>query len=45
MNKILGFDPLSGVVTAEAGAVLADLDAFLAERGFTMPLDLAAKGS
>lgn len=45
MNKILGFDPVSGIIRAEAGCILQSLDEYLAEQGFMMPLDLGAKGS
>lgn len=45
MNKIKGFDESYGIITAEAGAILEDMDNYLGERGYTMPLDLGAKGS
>lgn len=45
MNKIRTFDDVSGVITADAGAVLEIVDNYLAERGYIFPLDLAAKGS
>lgn len=45
MNKVLAFDEYSGIVTAEAGVVLENLNSYLEERGFIMPLDLGAKGS
>ncbi|KAJ7539328.1 hypothetical protein O6H91_11G087300 [Diphasiastrum complanatum] len=45
MNKILSFDEVSGVLVCEAGCILENLDKYLAEHGFTMPLDLGAKGS
>lgn len=45
MNKIRTFDDVSGVLTADAGAVLEIVDNYLAERGYIFPLDLAAKGS
>jgi len=45
MNKVLSFDPVSGVLTCEAGCVLQTLDEYLEQNGFTMPLDLGAKGS
>ncbi|GAB5371095.1 hypothetical protein AAMO2058_001550200 [Amorphochlora amoebiformis] len=45
MNKIESFDPLLGVIVCEAGCILQNLDEFLREKGFLMPLDLGAKGS
>lgn len=45
MSKIHSFDPISGVITAEAGAILEAMDDFLKEKGHQMPLDLGAKGS
>ena len=45
MKGILGFDAVSGILTCEAGCVLEELDTWLRERGFIMPLDLGAKGS
>ena len=45
MNKILSFDESYGIVTAEAGAVLLDMQNHLHDIGYTMPLDLGAKGS
>jgi FAD/FMN-containing dehydrogenase len=45
MNGILAFDEFSGIVTCEAGVILENLNTYLEERGFVMPLDLGAKGS
>ena len=45
MNKILSFDESYGIVTAQSGAILGDMHDYLAEIGYTMPLDLGAKGS
>jgi FAD/FMN-containing dehydrogenase len=45
MNKIMGFDDSYGIITAESGAVLLDMQNYLNELGYTMPLDLGAKGS
>lgn len=45
MRKISNFDDAFGIVTAEAGVVLEDLDNFLEPKGYTVPLDLGAKGS
>ncbi|KAJ9600104.1 hypothetical protein L9F63_009615 [Diploptera punctata] len=45
MNNIIGLDELSGVLTCQAGCVLENLETYLSERGFMMPLDLGAKGT
>jgi FAD/FMN-containing dehydrogenase len=45
MNRILSFDDTAGVVTAEAGVVLENLDLYVGARGYRVPLDLGAKGS
>ncbi|KAJ4422464.1 D-lactate ferricytochrome c oxidoreductase [Gnomoniopsis sp. IMI 355080] len=45
MSKVRSFDDVSGVLTADAGAVLEIVDNYLAEKGYIFPLDLAAKGS
>ena len=45
MNQILDFDDESGVITAEAGCILENLDNYVGRKGCIMPLDLGAKGS
>jgi len=45
MNRIISLDAYSGIVVCEAGVILEELNAYLEERGFVMPLDLGAKGS
>ena len=45
MNRILDFDAVGGSITCEAGAVLQTMQEYVEERGYTMPLDLGAKGS
>ncbi|KAK9803284.1 hypothetical protein WJX72_007036 [[Myrmecia] bisecta] len=45
MRQITSFDEVSGVLVCQAGCVLEALDQHVAEHGFTMPLDLGAKGS
>ncbi|KAI9477991.1 MAG: hypothetical protein EXX96DRAFT_233854 [Benjaminiella poitrasii] len=45
MNKIRGFDSVSGILTVDAGCVLEVLDNWLGEKNYMMPLDLGAKGS
>lgn len=36
---------VSGVLVCQAGCILQTLDEFVSEHGYTMPLDLGAKGS
>uniref|UniRef100_A0A7S2J429 FAD-binding PCMH-type domain-containing protein n=1 Tax=Zooxanthella nutricula TaxID=1333877 RepID=A0A7S2J429_9DINO len=45
MNTIIDIDDYTGIMTCEAGCVLEQVDAKLAEKGLRMPLDLGAKGS
>jgi FAD/FMN-containing dehydrogenase len=45
MNSVRSFDPVSGILVADAGLVLESADGYLAEKGFIFPLDLGAKGS
>jgi FAD/FMN-containing dehydrogenase len=45
MNKIRKFDPISGVVTVDAGMVLQELEEYANEQGCMMPIDLGAKGT
>ncbi|ONK75735.1 uncharacterized protein A4U43_C03F19990 [Asparagus officinalis] len=45
MDKIISLDKVSGILICEAGCILDNLNTFLANEGFVMPLDLGAKGS
>ena len=45
MNRVLSLDATAGSLVCEAGCVLEALQAHVAARGHTMPLDLGAKGS
>ncbi|KAK7694538.1 hypothetical protein QCA50_001724 [Cerrena zonata] len=45
MNKVRSFDPVSGILVADAGCVLESLSEYLAPHNHIMPLDLGAKGS
>jgi len=45
MNKVIEFDPIAGTLVCQAGCILEHVNKYLEERGFIMPLDLAAKGS
>ncbi len=43
MNKVTSFGLESGTLVCGAGCILENLETYAQERGFTMPLDLAAK--
>ena len=45
MRRVLSFAPNSGVLVAEAGCVLGELQELAAREGLVVPLDLGAKGS
>lgn len=45
LNKIRSFDPVSGILVADAGVILENADSYLREQGYIFPLDLGAKGS
>lgn len=45
MNDIISLDTLSGILICQAGCILGNLDSFVSDQGFTMPIDLGAKGS
>jgi FAD/FMN-containing dehydrogenase len=45
MSEIRSFDPITGVLVADAGLVLEKADSYLKEQGYIFPLDLGAKGS
>ena len=45
MNNIIGFDESYGIVSAEAGCILSDVQDYTKARGYEVPLDLGAKGS
>ena len=45
LDKIINFDSLSNSLHCEAGCILENLNNYLNEKGFQMPLDLGAKGS
>lgn len=44
-NKILGFDSSYGILSAEAGCILQDLQNYAIENNAEFPIDLGAKGS
>jgi len=43
MNKIHELSPYTGILKTQAGAILADVDKFVNERGYIFPLDLGAR--
>eukprot|EP01039_Chlorochromonas_danica_P010627 gene10627-11778_t len=45
LNKILTIDPVGGIITCEAGCILAHLNDVVKDLGYQIPLDLGAKGS
>ncbi|WP_312795095.1 FAD-binding oxidoreductase [Tianweitania sp.] len=45
MNRVLAVDPVDGSLTAEAGCILADIQAAAANVGKLFPLSLGAEGS
>ncbi|XP_060623955.2 D-2-hydroxyglutarate dehydrogenase, mitochondrial isoform X2 [Anolis sagrei] len=45
MNQVISFDPVSGILVCQAGCILENLNKYLEEFDFIMPLDLGAKGS
>ncbi|WWD15829.1 hypothetical protein CI109_100253 [Kwoniella shandongensis] len=47
LTRIRSFDPLSGILIAESGLILEQIDTFLSKQSpsFIFPLDLGAKGS
>lgn len=45
MDKILGFDENSGVLSVESGCILQNAISYLEPKGFCMPYDLGARGS
>uniref|UniRef100_A0A8C5MJ95 D-2-hydroxyglutarate dehydrogenase, mitochondrial n=1 Tax=Leptobrachium leishanense TaxID=445787 RepID=A0A8C5MJ95_9ANUR len=45
MDQVISFDDVSGALVCQAGCVLETLNQYLEGQGYTMPLDLGAKGS
>lgn len=45
MNQIRSFNDISGIAVVDAGVILESLDNYLEPLGYTVPLDLGAKGS
>lgn len=44
MNNVRSFDPVSGILVADAGCILQSLTDYIAPHNHIMPLDLGAKG-
>ncbi|KAF7243283.1 D-2-hydroxyglutarate dehydrogenase, mitochondrial [Varanus komodoensis] len=45
MNQVISFDNISGILVCQAGCILENLNQYLGQLDFIMPLDLGAKGS
>lgn len=45
MNKVREFDPISGILVADAGCILQSLTDYVTPHNHVMPIDLGAKGS
>ncbi|EMP28643.1 D-2-hydroxyglutarate dehydrogenase, partial [Chelonia mydas] len=45
MNQVISFNSVSGILVCQAGCILENLNTYLEELDFIMPLDLGAKGS
>ena len=45
MNKKIGFEETYGILQAEAGCILSDLQKYVKGYGYQMPLDLGSRGS
>ncbi|XP_024070131.1 D-2-hydroxyglutarate dehydrogenase, mitochondrial isoform X2 [Terrapene carolina triunguis] len=45
MNQVISFNNVSGILVCQAGCILENLNQYLEELDFIMPLDLGAKGS
>ncbi|KIK71133.1 hypothetical protein GYMLUDRAFT_33265 [Collybiopsis luxurians FD-317 M1] len=45
MTQVRSFDPVSGILVADAGCILQSLTDYIAPHNHIMPLDLGAKGS
>ncbi|XP_069474228.1 D-2-hydroxyglutarate dehydrogenase, mitochondrial isoform X1 [Ambystoma mexicanum] len=45
MNQIISLDSISGTLVCQAGCILENLNQYLEDRDFVMPLDLGSKGS
>ena len=45
MDKILGFDDVNGILSAEAGCILEDMNNYVLKQGFDIPYNIGSRGS
>ena len=45
MNAILAFDEVNGILSAQAGCILEDMNNYVLERGYDMPYNIGSRGS
>lgn len=45
MNRILALDDINGILSAQAGCVLENMNDYVLERGFDMPYNIGSRGS
>ena len=45
MNQILAFDDVNGILSAQAGCILEDMNDYVLERGFDMCYNIGSRGS
>ncbi|KAJ1679645.1 D-lactate ferricytochrome c oxidoreductase, partial [Spiromyces aspiralis] len=45
MNKVRSFNNASGILVCDSGCILEELDNYVRQHGYVIPLDLGAKGS
>ena len=45
MNKIIAFDDVNQILSAQAGCILEDMNNYVNERGFDLPYNIGSRGS
>lgn len=45
MNKILAFDEVNGILSAQAGCILEDMNDFVLTKGYDMAYNIGSRGS
>ena len=45
MNKILAFDDVNGILSAQAGCVLEEMHNYVSDLGFDIPYNIGSRGS
>lgn len=45
MNRVLEFDAVNGILSAEAGCIMEDMASYLSEREWTLPYNIGSRGS